>query len=159
MHASGSTSSPTLQTSSNAKCEGPPRGQELRESTSPEREKSRGDTMVDPITKSIEWRSLKTKKREIQITSDASNKGWGVWSGQEKIGSFWTSDEEKMAYKCQGIKSGINGGQDVCEIDKAGSCDFKHGQCNSGFSNKPEIQPNVRTVTRTIQGDLGVLLG
>ena len=57
--------------------------------------------------KSSNGRSLKTKKREIQITSDASNKGWGAWSGQEKIGGFWTSEEEKWHINAKELKAGL----------------------------------------------------
>ena len=97
LHASDSTSSPTLQTSSNAKCEGPSRGQELRESTSPEREKSRGDKMVDPIAKIIEWEVPKNEETGNSDNKRCLEQGVGSMVGSGEDRGFLDLRGRKMA--------------------------------------------------------------
>ena len=52
-------------------------------------------------------RSLINPKKEIHITTDASNSGWGAWKGTLQINGLWTPEESTYHINAKELKAGM----------------------------------------------------
>jgi hypothetical protein len=55
--------------------------------------------------KNTNGRCFAGKSQEIQITTDASDKGWGAWSKNRKIGGFWLPQEKIWHINAKELKA------------------------------------------------------
>ena len=157
MHASRNSSPPTLSPSPNAKCGRTIEKSKLRGGSIIESSESRRDLMVAKILRNNE-RQIHPNKTE----GDRDNER----CIEQRLGSLdWYSENrrtlengrKRLADKCQGTKSGVDGNKSFYERHDEHSYNVIHGQHNCSSTDQQKIQSSIGKTTRTDERNMGLL--
>ena len=157
LYASGGTSPTTLQTPTDAKCEGTVGGAELRTEGDIERKKQGGNKMVDSVVEIFEWEVPEIEKGRNSNNERCLEQRMGGMVGLRTDWGVLDPRGTRLAYKCEGIEGWDDGYKGVYEIVEGCPCGHKYGQCDGCVANKQEIESGIGSVVNPEQGVMGIL--